>query len=248
MRAIYLLNFRFYCLVLLWFSSSAIAVVLDQPEEKLGFCGNEDNQPIQMATLGGVRESSNSANSAEIESIARYAVEEHNKKENSLFELARVVKAKEQVVAGTVHHLTLEIIDSGKKKLYEAKVWVKPWLNFKELQEFRHVEDVPSFTSSDLGVKKDEQGSGWRSVPVHDPLVQDAAQHAVKSIQDRSNSLFPYELREIVHANAEVVDASAKFDMLLKVNRGGKEEKFKVEVHRNSEGKFQLNQMESHHS
>ncbi|XP_073036648.1 cysteine proteinase inhibitor 6-like [Primulina eburnea] len=247
MRAIYLLNFHFYCILLLWVFSSAIVAVIDQSEEKrVGFCSNEDNQPIQMAsTLGG---SSNSENSAEIENIARYAVQEHNKKENSLFELARVVKAKEQVVAGTIHHLTLEIIDGGKKKLYEAKVWVKPWMNFKELQEFRHVEDVPSFTSSDLGVKKDEQGCGWRSVPVHDPVVQDAAQHAVKTIQERSNSLFPYELREIVHANAEVDDTSAKFDMLLKVNRGDKEEKFKVEVHRNSEGNFLLNQMESHHS
>lgn len=67
----------------------------------------------------------------------------------------RVVKAQEQVVAGTLHHLTLEAIDAGKKKLYEAKVWVKPWMDFKELQEFKHAGDAsPSFTSSDLGVKQ----------------------------------------------------------------------------------------------
>lgn len=67
-----------------------------------------------------------------------------------------MVKAREQVVAGTLHHLTLEAIDAGEKKIYEAKVWVKPWLNFKELQEFKHAGDgdAPSFTSSDLGVKK----------------------------------------------------------------------------------------------
>lgn len=41
-------------------------------------------------------------------------------------------------------------------------------------------------------------------MPVHDPVVQDAAHHAVKTIQERSNSLFPYELSEVVHANAEV--------------------------------------------
>lgn len=71
-----------------------------------------------------------------------------------MIELARVVKAQEQTVAGKLHHLTLEVIDAGKKKFYEAKVWVKPWLNFKELQEFKHVEDGPTFTSSDLGVKQ----------------------------------------------------------------------------------------------
>lgn len=76
---------------------------------------------------------------------------------NALLEFARVVKAQEQVVAGTLHHLTLEAIDAGKKTLYEAKVWVKPWLNFKELQEFKHADAAHSsspFTSSDLGVKK----------------------------------------------------------------------------------------------
>lgn len=73
---------------------------------------------------------------------------------NALLEFARVVKAEEQVVAGTLHHLTVEVIDAGKKKLYEAKVWVKPWLNSKDLQEFKHVGDSPSFTSSDLGAKR----------------------------------------------------------------------------------------------
>lgn len=41
-------------------------------------------------------------------------------------------------------------------------------------------------------------------MPVHDPVVKDAASHAVKSIQERSNSLFPYELLEIIRAKAEV--------------------------------------------
>jgi hypothetical protein len=74
--------------------------------------------------------------------------------QNALLEFVRVVEAKEQVVAGTVHHLTLEALEAGRKKIYEAKVWVKPWLNFKELQEFVHTGDATSFTASDLGAKK----------------------------------------------------------------------------------------------
>jgi len=35
-------------------------------------------------------------------------------------------------------------------------------------------------------------------------VVKDAAHHAVKPIQERSNSLFPYELLEIVRAKAQV--------------------------------------------
>ncbi|KAJ6428188.1 hypothetical protein OIU84_023578 [Salix udensis] len=199
-----------------------------------------------MATLGGVHDSEASQNNVEIDSLARFAVEEHNKKENAMLEFARVVKAKEQVVSGTMHHLTIEAIEAGKKNIYEAKVWVKPWLNFMELKEFKHAGDVPVFTSSDLGVLKDGHGPGWQSVPVHDPSVQDAANHALKSIQQSSNSLFPYNLQEIVHANAEVEDDSAKFDLLLKVKRGSAEEKLKVVVHKNSEGTYHLNRMEPH--
>lgn len=49
-----------------------------------------------------------------------------------------------------------------------------------------------------------EHESGWREVPGDDPEVQHVADHAVKTIQQRSNSLFPYELQEVVHANAQV--------------------------------------------
>ena len=44
---------------------------------------------------------------------------------------------REQVVAGTMYHLTLEASEGGKSKNFEAKVWVKPWMNFKQLQEFK---------------------------------------------------------------------------------------------------------------
>lgn len=213
-----------------------------QPQEEGFICSTN------MATLGGLHDShSSNQNTADIDNLARFAIQEHNKKENTLFEFVRVVKAQEQVVAGTLHHITLEAVDAGKKKLYEAKVLVKPWMNFKELQEFKHAGDVgdtPALTPSDLGVKKDGHSPGWQAVPTHDPVVQDAAHHAVKTIQQRSNSLFPYELQEIVHAKAEVMEESAKIDMVLKVKRGDKEEKFKVEVHKNNEGTFHLNQME----
>lgn len=54
------------------------------------------------------------------------------------------------------------------------------------------------------GFLSDGHCPGWQAVPVHDPQVQDAANHAIQTIQQRSNSLFPYVLQEIVHAKAEV--------------------------------------------
>ncbi|KAM2968114.1 hypothetical protein FF1_028295 [Malus domestica] len=237
-----LLIASFFVLLLPAFSSAA-----EESSTPIG-CGHTSHR--NMATLGGVHESHGAQNSAEVEDLARFAVQEHNNKENALLEFVRVVKAKEQVVAGTLHHLTIEAIEAGKKKRYQARVWVKPWMGFKEEQEFKHAdeEETPSVTSSDLGVKQGGHPPGWQSVPPHDPQVQDAANHAVKSLQQRSNSLLPYELQEVVHAQAEVAEEHAKFNMLLKVKRGSKEEKFKAEVHKNMEGTFSLNQMEADHS
>lgn len=68
--------------------------------------------------------------------------------QNSLLQFGKVVKAKQQVVAGTVYYITVEATDGGVKKLYEAKVWVKPWMDFKELQEFKLISDAPGEASA----------------------------------------------------------------------------------------------------
>ncbi|CAL9207044.1 unnamed protein product [Musa hybrid cultivar] len=95
-----------------------------------------------MATLAGGIYDSASQNSSEVQELARFAIDEHNKKANATLELVGVVKVKEQVVAGQMYYLTLEAKESnGEKKLYEAKIWVKPWMDFKELQEFKELDD-----------------------------------------------------------------------------------------------------------
>ncbi|CAI9781338.1 unnamed protein product [Fraxinus pennsylvanica] len=94
--------------------------------------------------LGGITTIPGFENSLEIEGLARFAVEEYNKKQNALvLELKKVLDAKQQVVAGLMYYLKLEVVDRGenKNKVYEAKVWVKPG-NSKELEEFRPVSDA----------------------------------------------------------------------------------------------------------
>uniref|UniRef100_A0A803L3Z0 Cysteine proteinase inhibitor n=1 Tax=Chenopodium quinoa TaxID=63459 RepID=A0A803L3Z0_CHEQI len=92
--------------------------------------------------VGGIKQTEGSENSLEIETLAKFA--------NALLEFQRVINTKEQVVAGTLYYITLEATDNDKKKVYEAKVWVKPWLNFKELQDFKYVgdADAPAEVSS----------------------------------------------------------------------------------------------------
>ncbi|KAK7300277.1 hypothetical protein RJT34_11119 [Clitoria ternatea] len=101
-----------------------------------------------MATLGGVSDVPGTQNSVEIENLARFAVDEHNKKQNAVVEFVKVISAKQQVVSGTLYYITLEVNDGGKKKVYETKVLEKPWLNFKEVEEFKLVGDAPSGSST----------------------------------------------------------------------------------------------------
>ncbi|XP_057484679.1 cysteine proteinase inhibitor-like [Actinidia eriantha] len=88
--------------------------------------------------LGGIRDMEGGENSLEIDSLARFAVEEHNKKENALLEFKRVVKVKHQVVAGTAYYITC----GGQTKVYEAKIWEKLWMDFKQLVEFKLISDA----------------------------------------------------------------------------------------------------------
>jgi len=55
-------------------------------------------------------------------------------------------------------------------------------------------------------------------------------------------------LRHLTWVLNVVIEDYAKFDLLLKLKRGIKEEKYRVEVNMNIEGKFYLSQFEQDHS
>ncbi|GMH10334.1 hypothetical protein Nepgr_012175 [Nepenthes gracilis] len=55
-----------------------------------------------MALVGGISEKVGRENSLEIDALAKFAVEEHNKKENAMLEFQKVLNTREQVVAGTI--------------------------------------------------------------------------------------------------------------------------------------------------
>ncbi|KAL6610212.1 hypothetical protein ACP70R_040181 [Stipagrostis hirtigluma subsp. patula] len=111
-----------------------------------GFHLGGDESGLVRGMLAALRER------AEAEDAARFAVAQHNRNQGTTLEFTRVLKSKRQVVTGTLHDLVLEAVDAGKKSLYNAKVWVKPWEDFKAVVEFRHVgdsESVSSVTSDD---------------------------------------------------------------------------------------------------
>ncbi|KAL0437143.1 UNVERIFIED_CONTAM: Cysteine proteinase inhibitor A [Sesamum radiatum] len=77
----------------------------------------------------------------EIIELARFAIDEHNKKENMLLEFKKVWSAKEQAVGGFNYYLKLEAADGGKNYIYEAGVFVN-LNNVKEVEEFKLVPDL----------------------------------------------------------------------------------------------------------
>ncbi|KAL6616239.1 hypothetical protein ACP70R_038509 [Stipagrostis hirtigluma subsp. patula] len=120
-------------LVLLALAASTTRTA-EEEEEKAAMA---DGGPL----AGGVHDApAGRENDLHIDELARYAVQEHNNKANALLQFQNVVKVRQQVVAGTMYYLTIEVKDGEEKKLYEAKVWEKPWENFKELQDFKPVE------------------------------------------------------------------------------------------------------------
>ncbi|CAN8299412.1 unnamed protein product [Cochlearia groenlandica] len=92
--------------------------------------------------VGGTRDIDGNDNDLLSESLARFAVDEHNKKENLTLEFRRLLGAKKQVVAGTMHHLTVEVADGETNKVYEAKVLEKAWENLTQLEGFNHLHDL----------------------------------------------------------------------------------------------------------
>uniref|UniRef100_A0A453MB10 Cysteine proteinase inhibitor n=4 Tax=Triticinae TaxID=1648030 RepID=A0A453MB10_AEGTS len=89
---------------------------------------------------GGIVDTPGAENDLRIVDLARFAVSEHKNRTNALLEFEKVVKLKQQVVAGMMYYITIQVNEGGAKKMYEAKVWEQPWMDFKKLMEFRPAE------------------------------------------------------------------------------------------------------------
>ncbi|XP_024526675.1 cysteine proteinase inhibitor 12 [Selaginella moellendorffii] len=174
-----------------------------------------------MTTLVGAPKPLKEANSLEAEEHAKFAVEEHNRQNpeaNLCFK--RVVSAQTQVVSGTMFHLSIEAhSEQHGTGVYDAKVWTKPWESFKKLEDF----------------KPSKQEAAGAAIALDDPVViNEAAEHALKGLQQRSNSLIPYELDHVVKAQAE--EGTNALDLVLKVKRGSREEHVNAKLHRGDTG------------
>jgi len=133
------------------------------------------NMASATVTSGGITDVP--ANSVEIENLARFAVDDYNKKQNAVLEFVRVISAKKQDVSGVLYYITLEAKDGETKNVYETKVWVREWLNSKEVLEFKLVST-------------DTKGGGVSDVPSDTAHIENLARFAVD--QYNKNQVFFY--------------------------------------------------------
>ncbi|XP_020228706.1 cysteine proteinase inhibitor 1 [Cajanus cajan] len=73
--------------------------------------------------------------------IANYAVTEHDRRSGQKLKLQKVVKGDTQVVAGINYRLILAATDASSTRNYEAIVWEKAWLHFRNLTSFTSLFD-----------------------------------------------------------------------------------------------------------
>ncbi|KAK2412907.1 cysteine proteinase inhibitor [Trifolium repens] len=74
-----------------------------------------------------------------ITGIANYAVTEYDKRSGAKLKFEKVIKGESQVVVGTNYRLILSAANGSASNNYEALVWERVWLNFKNLTSFEPV-------------------------------------------------------------------------------------------------------------
>jgi len=128
----------------------------------------------------------------------------------------RILKAESQVVAGTNWKVTLG--DSRGEKFYEAQVWQK-------LPAYGGGFEVTSIKPVDSRAASDVES-------VSDPGVDAALSFALEMLSQQSNSLAPFQLKELVRASkTEGNGGAVVHHFIMNVGQGNMaDQRVKVDV------------------
>ncbi|OVA20061.1 Proteinase inhibitor I25 [Macleaya cordata] len=71
--------------------------------------------------------------------IGQFAVKEYNEKTKTGLKFDQVISGESQVVSGINYKLVLKAKEGSSENNYEAIVWEKVWMGFRNLTSFRRV-------------------------------------------------------------------------------------------------------------
>ncbi|KAF3495516.1 hypothetical protein F2Q69_00060102 [Brassica cretica] len=94
---------------------------------------------VVEGNLGGWKKIDNLSD-PNVVSLAKYAVDEHNKQSKANLVFVKIVEGKEQVINGKKYDLKIAAKDGGGvTKNYEAVVVERVWAHYRSLESFKAV-------------------------------------------------------------------------------------------------------------
>lgn len=198
--------------------------------------------------LGGYKKHENHHNDARVQEIAAFAVEEISKKENEKLDLVKVVSVSSQVVAGKNYKLVLDLATPAQKlQAYEVTVYEPLGGQDMQLTEHKPVDKAKAAEAHEQSTERHSGAllGGYKEVEPADDEVTEAAEFATKQLNEQSNSLLPFELKEVLQARTKVTNGKV-FELKLSLAQGKQADKvYQVEVARSLQNQFTIQSSKS---
>ncbi|KAK9904803.1 hypothetical protein WJX75_002797 [Coccomyxa subellipsoidea] len=193
--------------------------------------------------LGGYKTHDDHSNDARVQEAAKFAVEKLGEQRNEKLDLIKVLSAHTQVVAGTNYKLLLDIANSSNKmEKIEATVYEPLGNQEKQLTSTRNPtpDQIEQQTEATSERKNGGLLGGYKEVSTDDDEVMDAAKFAAEQLSQRSNSLYPFKVKEVLQAKTKVANGRI-FDLAIKLSQGDLPDQImKVEVSRDLKNTYLL--------
>ncbi|EIE19160.1 Cystatin/monellin [Coccomyxa subellipsoidea C-169] len=193
--------------------------------------------------LGGYKKHDDHSNDARVQEAAKFAVDKLGEQRNEKLDLIKVVSAHTQVVAGTNYKLLLDIANSDNKmECVEATVYAPLGNQEKQLTSTRKPtpDQIEQQTEATSERKNGGLLGGYKEVSTDDEEVLDAANFAAEQLSQRSNSLYPFKVKEVLQAKTKVANGRV-FDLAIKLSQGDLSDQImKVEVSRDLKNTYLL--------
>ncbi|KAL3147048.1 hypothetical protein ABBQ38_015010 [Trebouxia sp. C0009 RCD-2024] len=174
-----------------------------------------------MVTAGGHQKIADHQNDAKVQEVAQFAVEQIADKTGKHLDLVKINSAQKQVVAGLNYVLVVETAAGSTKETYEAYVYEPLGNQPLKLTSHKQIDNEAAQRKTEESSERHSGAllGGYREVSTTDSEVTQAAQFAAEQLTSQSNSLSPFEVREVLSARSKVA-AGKVFELKLKLSQG----------------------------
>ncbi|CAK0787550.1 hypothetical protein CVIRNUC_010771 [Coccomyxa viridis] len=192
-------------------------------------------QAASGTMLGGFKKHEDHKNDANVEKAAKFAVQKVGEERKEKLDLMKVISVHTQVVAGTNYKLLLDIANSqNKMERLEADVYEPLGGQEMKLTSSRTPSPDEAAQSAEQHSERMSGGllGGYKEVSTSDQEVTEAANFAAEQLSQRSNSLYPFKVKEVLQAKTKVANGKV-FDLAVKLSQGDMQDQImQVEVSR----------------